>query len=152
LFGMRDPFDPTEPLARLIAVFQKDLAGVRFPGADADVLAQAAEGVRAAAAKLAHAESLVDAARAALREAEDELLHKGQRALAYARIYAEESPALVALLSEIVLPRGGESETGAAPSSSSVEPRRRGRPRKTPAATPLFSLPAASGDEPAPPA
>src|SRR5262249_52129611 len=105
-----------EPLARLIAVFQQHLAGVHFPGADAAVLGEAAERVRAAAGELAEAEALVDAARAVLREAEEELLHKGQRALAYARIYAEEAPVLAAALEGIALPRvavvAGEAGAG----------------------------------------
>jgi len=87
------------------------------------------------------AEALVDAARATLHEAEQELLHKGQRALAYARIYAEESPALAAVLDAIVLPRvvAGVGEAETVPSGASPEPRRRGRPRKV-ATAPLFSL------------
>src|SRR6266536_288272 len=116
------------PVARLIALFHGELANVRFPGLDATVLDAGAERVRAAAADLARAEAQVAAARASLAEAEQQLLRKGERALAYARIYAEEAPAIAAALQGLALARSSESP---APAPAPVDPpRRRGRPRK----------------------
>src|SRR4051794_35388508 len=133
---MRTFYELPEPVEKLIEVFTQNLAGVQFPGADTAVLEQAAEATRAAADRLAEAEAVVDAARTALHEAEAELIHKAQRALAYARIYAGEKPALAALLDPIVLRRDGAADANLA-----AEPRKRGRPRKVAGATPLFALP-----------
>jgi hypothetical protein len=106
---------------------------VEFPGAGTAVLKQAIEAARAAANRLAVAEAAADAERAALAEAEAELMRKAQRALAYARIYAEEAPALGTLLDAIML----RPEVAA---TAVPEARKRGRPRKVASATPLFAL------------
>jgi hypothetical protein len=153
----RDPISEqafiAEPVAQLIALFHAQLATVRFPGADAAVLEQAAERVRAAAEELAQAEALVAGARAALTHAEEELLHKAQRARAYARIYAEESPALAAALDGIVLPSvaAGRTSSPGLPATTAPAPRRRGRPKTASATDQLFSA-RPSPDEPAMPA
>jgi hypothetical protein len=137
------------PVARLIALFHGELGNIRFPGLDANVLDAGADRVRAAAAELARVEALVVAARASLAEAEQQLLRKGERALAYARIYAEEAPAIAAALEGLVLARSAASP---APAPAPLEaPRRRGRPRKIqtdPAAleVTLFSAPADDDD------
>jgi hypothetical protein len=130
---MSTSFEIPEPIEKLIQVFTQELAGVEFPGAGTAVLERAIEAARAAADRLAVAEAAADAARDALAEAEAELMRKAQRALAYARIYAEEAPALGTRLDEIVL-----RPEVAAPAP---EQRRRGRPRKVATGTPLFALP-----------
>jgi hypothetical protein len=136
-------YEIPEPIEKLIEVFTQSLAGVQFPGADAALLERAATAARAAADRLAEAEAAVDAARKALDEAEGELVHKAQRALAYARIYAEEQPALAALLDGVVLRRDATVD-------AATEPRKRGRPRTLTAATPLFALREVEADAPGP--
>jgi hypothetical protein len=82
---------------------------------------------------------IVDAARAAVAQAEEELLRKAQRAQAYARIYAEESPPVIAILEEIALPepppRKRITVEGDAPA-----PKRRGRAKPASANDPLFAV------------
>src|SRR5690242_11777275 len=76
----------------LLALFAPGdaLAGVRFPDVDGEVIAAAAAETRDRAAAVARAEADLEAARAALAEAQDRLLARSQRALAYARVYGED--------------------------------------------------------------
>jgi len=122
------------PIQDVLDLFQDQLAPVTFGGLETGVLALAAENVRAAAAAVAAAEAAAEAAHAALAERQEELALKAQRALAYARIYAEDDPALLDKVEAIALPRAGrrlarEEETG--PSGSPPAPRRRGRPPRS---------------------
>ena len=93
---------------------------------------------------------LLDAAAAALRQrlsdARDDLLQRAQRALAYARVYADgEGPAdLAAQLDALVLPRTRSQRPApavatAATTTEPAAPRKRGRPRKEPQPTTLFA-------------
>jgi ElaB/YqjD/DUF883 family membrane-anchored ribosome-binding protein len=138
---------PTTPsalpagFAALLEVFADDLASVQFPGIDAAVLEAAAERVEAAAAEVRRREAELEAARAQLRATQDDALHKAQRAVAYARVFAQETPALAARLDAIAL--GRDAAPGAA-APALPAPRKRGRPPKSASVTPLF------GAEPAP--
>jgi hypothetical protein len=122
-----------EAMTRLLALFATDLAKVRFGDLDASVLQTAAGAVQAAARELAEAEALADAARASLEAAREALLHKGQRALAHARIFAEGSPDLSGRLEGIALPGGPRRAEPRllTPDLTEASPRRRGRPPKT---------------------
>ena len=129
----------------LLEIFESELASVKFPDVDKKVLDAAAEVVKARAEEVARAEATLDAARAALLESQDGLLQKGQRALAYARIFAEENPELSARLDTVQLPRGKKANRTELPSAASSEdgellgpPKRRGRPAKQKGA-PLFA-------------
>ncbi len=131
-----------EGMNRLLALFATDLAKLRFGDLDASVLEGAAGTVRAAARELAEAEALADGARAALETARKELLLKGQRALAYARVFAEGLPELAERLEGIALaggPRQSEPRL-LTPEQAEAGPRRRGRPPKAPAATGTLAL------------
>lgn len=141
------PDSPVAPaLQSLCELFTSELRDVRFPDVDGAALASAVNAVHAAAEELARAEAVVEAARQALGERQDALLHKGQRALAYARIFAEENPALMVRLDALQLPRGSrrsatrtEPATAGAAPATAVEPtapRRRGRPPKSAATAP----------------
>jgi ElaB/YqjD/DUF883 family membrane-anchored ribosome-binding protein len=116
----------------VLDLFQNQLAPVTFGGLEAGVLTSGAEAVREAASALVEAEAAAEEARSLLVEKQDELAQKAQRALAYARIYAEDDPTLLAKVEAIALPRTGRrtpkedesGQTGASPM------RRRGRPPK----------------------
>jgi hypothetical protein len=149
--AMFDPIDadPISPsLHALLDLFSAELDGVAFPELDRGVLEVTAQTVRERAEALAQAQAALDAARAALLEGQETLLSKGQRALAYARIYAEEHPELLARLDGIQLPktaRRGPGREGAPPATvnaadGTAMPKRRGRPPKVkhPSA-PLFA-------------
>lgn len=125
----------------LLELFQHELASVKFPDVDADVLSRAAESVRTAAVALEQAEAVVEAAREQLNAAQEALLHKGQRALAYARVFAEEDLALAAKLDALALPKSQRKLRSEAPAGGDAQPpRRRGRPPKSHAGSaPLFS-------------
>ena len=115
---------------RLLQLFATDLAKVRFGDLDASALDSAASAVRAAARELAEAEALADGARASLEAAREALVHKGQRALAHARIYAEGSPDLSQRLEGIALGGGARrlEPKLLTPDLAEAAPRRRGRP------------------------
>src|SRR4051794_17357692 len=91
----------------VLDLYATDLAPVRFGDLEAGVLALAADEVNEAARVLALAEATLDAARGALAEKQETLLQKAHRALAYARVYAEDEPELAARIERIALPRSG---------------------------------------------
>ena len=140
----------------LLEIFAGDLAEVHFPGIDAAVLDQAVERVRECSVGVGHAEAALELARAALGESEEALGQKAQRALAYARVFAEDDADLSGRLDALALPRtvrrarvdGG---AGADPSAASgtLAPRRRGRPRADGCAT-LFIEPTLPAPPPSP--
>lgn len=123
-----DPLAP--PLRALIALFSQDLEQQRFGDLSAAGLRQAAEQVESAAEALILAEASASAARAALADAEERLHQQAQRALAYARVFAEDAPDLAARLDDITLPRLRRPSVVEHAAAVAIEPRRRGRPRK----------------------
>ena len=98
-------------LQAVLELFESELSHLKFPDLDRDVLAAAAERVEEQAASLRQAEAALLAMREALQDSLDALQHKCQRALAYARIYAEDSPELLSKLESVELqrPRGPRS-------------------------------------------
>ncbi len=146
---------PTHPeslepsLRELVELFAGPLATLTFPGVDSRALVTLAAQVEADASELARLEATVAALRARLTDARDELLPRAQRALAYARVYADGdgSAELAARLDALVLPRPRPARptpgTAAAATNAPTDatPRKRGRPRKdaTAAATTLFT-------------
>lgn len=142
-----DPISPA--LQDLLKLFGQELATVKFPDLDRKVLEEAAARVREQAEAVAQAQAALEAARQGLYESQEALLQKGQRALAYARIFAEEDVELSAKLDGISLPRPvrkaprAEGATAldapAAAQSDENAPRRRGRPPKARASAPLFA-------------
>jgi hypothetical protein len=142
-----DPISPA--LQDLLKLFGQELATVKFPDIDRAVLEEAAARVKEKAAEVALALAKLEAARQALYESQEALLQKGQRALSYARIFAEEDAELAAKLDGISLPRpvrkapraDGAAAVLDAPAAQSDEssPRRRGRPPKARTSAPLFA-------------
>jgi hypothetical protein len=121
-------------IQEVLDLFEDQLAPVTFGGLETRVLTAAAETVRVAADALAAAEAAAEAARAVLAERQEELAQKAQRALAYARIYAEDDPPLLEKVEAIALPRAGRRaarEEEPAQTGHVLPPRRRGRPPKS---------------------
>jgi hypothetical protein len=135
--------DPISPAMRaLLDVFSAELAEVKFPDVDSEVLEEAAGRVRAQAEAVMRAQAALEAARQALAESQDQLLQKGHRALAYARVFAEEDIDLSMKVEAITLPkRGLRSEVAADTASQNDDnaPKRRGRPPKSRPSAPLFA-------------
>jgi hypothetical protein len=100
--------EPMPPFARdVLELFARQLPDLKFPGVDLEVL-------RAHAAELAEAQAEVERVEAELEQARAEaairavtLTTVAQRALAYARIYAEGDAELGAQVAEIAERRGG---------------------------------------------
>jgi len=114
----------------LLALFDGPLASVTFPDVDGVALREqaasvdaAVRDVEAAAAAWAEAKRTVDARL-------EVLLQKAQRALAYARIYAEDKPELDASLAALIVPRWGDPR-GTKAQSEVAPARKRGRPKKS---------------------
>jgi hypothetical protein len=151
--------DPISPAVRAVLdLFAGELAAVKFPDLDAGILRAAAEAATLRAEQLSQAEAALDQARAQLGEAQEALLLKAHRALAYAKVFAEENAALASQLESLTLPRaprrassralelqptgessGAESEPRAVEAAPTA-PKRRGRPPKGAISTsaPLF--------------
>jgi hypothetical protein len=115
--SLPDPI--ARPIRDLLELFELELHEVSFPDVRAETLKGLADrvreragGVEAKKAELAEAEALLAAEKASLTQL-------AQRAMSYARIYAEGRPELAASLRAIELD---------APEPSA--PKKRGRPRK----------------------
>jgi hypothetical protein len=124
------------PIQTLLDLFSTSLADVRFADVDGQALARYAADVETAAEAVAAAQLALDATREALQGKQDTLLQQTQRALAYARVYAEGDAALSGRLEAVTLPRVTRRSRvedalvlSAAPQPS-PRPRPRGRPRK----------------------
>jgi hypothetical protein len=124
------------PIQSLLDLFASALVEVRFADVDAQTLARAAADVQAAAAVVSTAQAALDDARHALQERQESLLAHAQRAVAYARVFAENDEALSERLGAIALPRparrarsNGEALVlSSAPEAAPARPRE--RPRK----------------------
>lgn len=131
----------------LLALFDGELAGVKFPDVDKGVLDAHVATVKARAADVAKVETALRAAQGALEAAQDLLHAKAYRAQAYARVYADGDDALVDKLDALALGKARTNRTlPATISGASVaptsEPKRRGRPAKVRSPTNLFGGPA----------
>lgn len=130
MFSHMSPIAP--PIQALLDLFATDLADVHFADVDAQLLARLAAEVSAAAEAATLAQQTLERANAAVVERSEALLDQAQRALAYARVYAERDATLAARVEAIALPRARRPRADA-PSlaEAPVSPRRRGRPRRS---------------------
>jgi multidrug efflux pump subunit AcrA (membrane-fusion protein) len=130
------------PIQTLLDLFTTSLADVRFADLDGQTLASSAAEVEAAAKSVAVAQAALDAAREVLQSRQDALLQRAQRALAYARVYAESDEALSRRLDAVTLPRPARRARAEDALVLSADPqpapasRPRGRPKKVVAAQP----------------
>lgn len=120
----------------LLEVFSTELSEVKFPDMDAGVLKEAVERVKEKAEAVAKAQAALEEAKQALGESQEALQQKGQRALAYARVFAEGDAALSTKLEALHLTRPVRKEAAQGEESA---PKRRGRPPKSRPSAPLFS-------------
>lgn len=114
------------PLRELMSLFSEQFPDLRFGDIDNARLSQEAAKVVEAGQQAAQIEVALDAARANLAETQQTLLATGQRALAYARIYAENSPELLGQLQAISLSHGSRQANKALDVENKT-PRRRSR-------------------------
>ncbi|MDI3285100.1 hypothetical protein [Polyangium sp. 15x6] len=150
-----DVADPIPPSVQaLMDLFANELSHVSFPGVDRATLEQVVTEVRTHTEAVAKAEAALEAARASLRDSEETLSSKTTKALAYARVYAEDHPDIRSKV-ESVARIAGTTSSPPAPSreANGDSPKRRGRPPKAkaasaepaaePAAEPMDATPAA---------
>jgi len=130
------------PIQKVLELFTTSLADVRFADVDGPTLLRLATEVEAAAELLTTAQAALDAAREALQGKQDTLLQQTQRALAYARVYAENDEGLSAQLDAVGLPRAARRSRGedalVLSADQQPSPRPRGRPRKAVVAEPTL--------------
>ncbi|MET0790246.1 MAG: hypothetical protein ABW061_01880 [Polyangiaceae bacterium] len=100
------PFSP--PVQAVLELFKGPLSTVRFADVDAAVLSNAAAQVASAAAEVEACEAQLAERKQGLAERQDALLVVAQRALAYARVFAEGDDALLEELNRIALPRASK--------------------------------------------
>jgi hypothetical protein len=140
---MTDPIPSA--VQEVVDLFASEFASLQFGDLEPTALAAASAEVATIAADVIRAEAALENARALLAEKRDALLQNAQRALAYARVYAENRPELSSRLERIALPRTprrsakSESTLPATKLTGTLEAtapptRRRGRPRSDPSA------------------
>ena len=118
----------------LLALFE-ERSDLKFPDLDVDVLRGAMVEVDDAFADVTAVEAQLEEARERLARRQDAFLAKAQKALAYAKVFAEEDPALADRLSQVILPRSRKpvvARLEPVPIESSAEapkPRRKRTPR-----------------------
>lgn len=109
------------PVQAVLELFQGPLVDVRFADVDAAGLASVAAEVESAAAEVARQEAQLTSLRQSLTERQEALLLLAQRALAYARVYAEHDEALTEQLGRITLPRAAKPRKASATKPEGVE-------------------------------
>ena len=104
------------PLQAILDLFATEFAEVHFADIDATTLARLTREVQTANETVIAAQAVLDGARTTLQERRDTLLQHAHRALAYARVYAENDEALTARLEAIALPGSRQASSKRAPS------------------------------------
>src|SRR4051794_11376878 len=85
----------------VLALYSEALADVRFPDLDGAQLQSLAEGLCAAQVEVERLEHELEVARSLVRDQAARLSARADRALAYARVFAEGDAALCARLAEL---------------------------------------------------
>jgi len=126
--------DVTPTLARqVIDLYSEELAEVRFPDLDLSALLYAQAELHAAQLEVERVEADLADKRAELEVRSQALVAKAERALAYARIFAQGDDQLAPRLGEIGRRKGSLTQPSQSPSSSGLipAPKRRGRKPKS---------------------
>ncbi len=136
----------------LLELFATTLAEVRVADVDGQTLARTAADVQSAAAVVTAAQTALEEARQTLQERQEALLQHAQRAMAYARVYAENDESLSERLNAIALPRparrvrpNGEALVLSPDPEAGARPR--GRPRKVAASEPMLDALLSAGNK-----
>ncbi len=96
------------PVSSVLELFKGPLSNVRFADIDAAGLATLAAEAEAAAGEVERHEARLAELRHELAQRQEALLASAQRALAYARVYAENDEQLSEELNRIALPRAAK--------------------------------------------
>jgi multidrug efflux pump subunit AcrA (membrane-fusion protein) len=126
--------DATPTLARqVIDLYSVELADVRFPDLDLSALLYAQTELHASQLEVERVEAELADIRAQLEARSQALLAKAERALAYAKIYAQGDEDLAPRLADIGRKRSANASAAHTQSSPGLiaAPKRRGRKPKT---------------------
>jgi hypothetical protein len=123
----------------VLELFSGPLKEVRFPDLDAALLARHAGAVEEAQREVSRIEDELSEARAVVADKAQALTVAAQRALAYARVYAEGKDELEARVSAV---------TERKPSASAEPAKKRGRPKRSDSDPSLFDAESATEDAP----
>lgn len=118
----------------VLGVFQAELQAVQFPGMDLDVLQRAASQVHGLALEMEKAEAAVSLLHKALHTAQEDLNAKCQKAVSYARIYADGNGPLLERLDGLMPRRARNAEL----EDANVPKKRRRTPKGFSPETNLF--------------
>lgn len=133
--------DPLPAFCReVLQLYTDALAEVRFPDLDLGALEASAEQARAAQLAVERREAQLESARAELREQLEAMSGRAERALAYARIFAQTDPKLLERVEQVSGPQSSAPAT-------EPRPKRRGRPRKVAEDSTLFASAPTSADD-----
>lgn len=136
--------DVTPTLARqVIDLYSVELADVRFPDLDLSALLYAQAELHAAQLEVERVEAELADKRLKLEERSQALVSKAERALAYARVFAQGDEDLAPRLADIGLgrKRGSSAQTPSTQSATGniAAPKRRGRKPKSDEPEELFA-------------
>lgn len=101
-----------EGVTQVLDLFRQHSDTLQFPGVDATSLASGVEHLEQLAFAVAQARAGWEAAQAAYREAEAQLMASAERGYAYAEIYARQDEALSSELQSFVFARRTEARRG----------------------------------------
>ena len=136
--------DTTPSLARqVIDLYALDLAEVRFPDLDLSALLYAQSELHAAQLEIERVEQELVHARSLWESRSQALTQKAERALAYARIYAQGDPELAPRIADIGRKKSSSGAETAAASGEPGAPKKRGRKPKLESPSELFGESAA---------
>jgi multidrug resistance efflux pump len=93
-------------IRELLAVFERELAGVQFPNVDHRVLAELAAQVEGESERVETLRQQLDEAQATLADAQQKLVRTAELGLAYARVYAASDADLQARLADLQIGAG----------------------------------------------
>ncbi|HET8935606.1 MAG TPA: hypothetical protein VFN67_19290 [Polyangiales bacterium] len=134
--------DVTPTLARqVIDLYSVELSDVRFPDLDLSALLYAQAELHAAQLEVERVEAELEDKRAKLEERSQALVSKAERALAYARVFAQGDEDLAPRLADIGRKRSSNSQSPNTQSASGTiaAPKRRGRKPKSDEPEELFA-------------
>ncbi len=97
------------PIRELLKVFKEELSAVAFPDVSFKVLESLSQVVENNAKELEKAQEAAKAAEEALESSQNELLLKSSRAIAYAKVFAEDKAELLDKLSQINVGKAGRA-------------------------------------------
>lgn len=122
--------DPLIPVLReVLSLFADVLPALKFPDVDGAALAAQARGVEALFRVVQEQEQSLRDARKDLADAQEALLQRAWRAVAYARVYADGDPELSARLDTITFPPRSRTLRASGTPATADPPRK--RPRKS---------------------